>query len=64
MPNGLYWEQWYDDPMIHKEVHPQDQGILYENRLVGLPRLRQVPNVIFILLFYSNNSANDEDYEF
>jgi hypothetical protein len=42
MPNGLYWEDWYDDPMLKQTVSVQDQGILYENRILGLPRLRQV----------------------
>lgn len=42
MLNGLYWEDWYDDKEIGKPVQTQDQGILYENRLVGSPRLRQV----------------------
>ncbi|XP_018023502.1 polycystin-2 [Hyalella azteca] len=40
MLDGLYWENWYDAEQ--SPTAPQDRNILYENRLLGLPRVRQV----------------------
>ena len=40
MVDGLYWDNWYGTG--DQKVPPQDQGVLYENRLLGLPRLRQI----------------------
>lgn len=38
--DGLYWEYWYDT--VPTETMDNDRNILYENRLLGVPRLRQV----------------------
>ena len=37
--SGLYWEQWYNNEDV-----PKDQlgYIYYENKLLGVPRLRQL----------------------
>uniref|UniRef100_A0A061QFY2 Putative PKD2 n=1 Tax=Cupiennius salei TaxID=6928 RepID=A0A061QFY2_CUPSA len=35
---NLYWENWYND----QETNPDDRNILYENRLLGSPRFRQL----------------------
>ena len=36
---GLYWEQWYNG----KNVTSDDLGyIYYENKLLGVPRIRQL----------------------
>ncbi|XP_033734192.1 polycystic kidney disease 2-like 1 protein isoform X2 [Pecten maximus] len=38
--NGLYWEKWYNGEDI---TNPDDLGyIYYENKLLGIPRLRQL----------------------
>jgi polycystin 2 len=53
---GLYWETWYNkgwkkaeincpDGTLAKQpckVPPSDRNVMYENRLLGLPRLRQL----------------------
>ena len=37
--DGLYWETWYNGWNVSKE----EQGyIFYENKLLGLPRMRQL----------------------
>ncbi|XP_068244650.1 polycystin-2-like [Palaemon carinicauda] len=38
--DGLYWEYWYDTALTGTDQ--DDKNILYENRLLGAPRLRQV----------------------
>ncbi|XP_067122241.1 polycystin-2-like [Centruroides vittatus] len=38
MLDNLYWENWYNK----KEAIKDDRNILYENRLLGSPRLRQL----------------------
>ncbi|GFS38919.1 polycystin-2 [Trichonephila inaurata madagascariensis] len=35
---NLYWENWYND----QETNNDDRNILYENRLLGSPRIRQL----------------------
>ena len=41
--DGIYWEKYYnDDPIPHNETG----FIFYENRLIGVPRLRQVKGSI------------------
>ncbi|GJQ68934.1 putative calcium ion binding protein [Trypoxylus dichotomus] len=40
--SGLYWDYWYDEATAIKETGPHDKGILYENKLLGVPRIRQV----------------------
>lgn len=40
MLDGLYWEYWYDQPMT--SVDSDDRNILYENKLLGVPRMRQI----------------------
>ncbi len=49
MLNGLYWESYYGKAMNLKVKDITDKEkkfrILYENQLVGIPRLRQVPPV-------------------
>ena len=55
MLNGLYWEYYYNDGTDKAYVcpggeeitgpcplAPADRNILYENRLLGLPRMRQL----------------------
>jgi polycystin 2 len=37
--DGLYWETWYND----RNITGDEKGyIFYENKLLGLPRLRQL----------------------
>ncbi|XP_015913984.2 polycystin-2 [Parasteatoda tepidariorum] len=36
----LFWEKWYDDAGTPTEM--EDRNVLYENRLLGSPRLRQL----------------------
>ena len=54
--DGIYWEKYYnDDPIPHNETG----FIFYENRLIGVPRLRQVKGSIkekWIRFIYSINS--------
>ena len=39
MLDGLYWEQWYNG----QNVTEDEKGyIFYENKLLGVPRLRQL----------------------
>lgn len=38
MLDNLYWENWYNK----KEAIKDDRNILYENRLLGSPRIRQL----------------------
>lgn len=38
MLDNLYWENWYNK----KETIKDDRNILYENRLLGSPRIRQL----------------------
>ncbi|XP_071538109.1 polycystin-2-like isoform X1 [Panulirus ornatus] len=40
MLDGLYWEYWYDVALNSTEE--DDRNILYENRMLGVPRMRQV----------------------
>ncbi|KAF2355422.1 Polycystin cation channel PKD1/PKD2, partial [Trinorchestia longiramus] len=40
MLDGLYWEYWYD--AAQRPTDPEDNNILYENHLLGVPRLRQI----------------------
>ncbi|XP_069958832.1 polycystin-2 isoform X1 [Cherax quadricarinatus] len=40
MLDGLYWENWYDTAKT--PTSPDDRNILYENRLLGIPRMRQL----------------------
>ena len=35
--NGLYWDTWYNNEVVNKTDY-----IYYENKLLGLPRLRQM----------------------
>lgn len=37
--NGLYWEKWYNDQPVPAE---QIGYIYYENKLLGVPRMRQL----------------------
>ncbi|KRT83781.1 hypothetical protein AMK59_3696, partial [Oryctes borbonicus] len=39
--SGLYWDYWYDEATAIKETGPHDKGILFENKLLGVPRIRQ-----------------------
>jgi hypothetical protein len=57
-PGGVFWETWYNPGMIEQNAYINcpdgtlatgpcntelaDRGILMENRILGLPRLRQV----------------------
>ena len=57
----MYWEIWYNQGMIPANAYIKcpdgtlatepcatelaDRGILFENRILGLPRLRQVTNL-------------------
>lgn len=38
MLNALYWENWYNN----RSMASDDRNILYENRLLGSPRIRQL----------------------
>lgn len=38
MINSLYWENWYNN----RSTSADDRNILYENRLLGSPRIRQL----------------------
>ncbi|XP_045137075.1 polycystin-2-like isoform X3 [Portunus trituberculatus] len=38
--DGLYWEHWYD--VSATNTTKDDRNILYENRLLGVPRIRQL----------------------
>ncbi|XP_076365526.1 polycystin-2-like isoform X2 [Tachypleus tridentatus] len=38
MLDSLYWENWYNSDAVGS----QDRNVLYENRLLGSPRLRQL----------------------
>ena len=56
---GLYWETWYNrgykngevkcpDGVVAKkpcQVPPADRNMMYENRVLGLPRIRSGINV-------------------
>nr|CAD7449563.1 unnamed protein product [Timema bartmani] len=37
--DGLFWDVWYNDQAITSK---EDRNILYENRMLGIPRMRQV----------------------
>jgi len=55
---GMFWETWYNQGMIPQNVYINcpdgtpakepcptelaDRGVLLENRILGLPRIRQV----------------------
>ncbi|RUS85639.1 hypothetical protein EGW08_006585 [Elysia chlorotica] len=51
--NGLYWEKWYNDQNMSK---PDMGYIYYENKLLGVPRIRQ-------LRVHSNSCKVHEDFE-
>jgi len=38
--DGLYWEHWYDT--ARTSTHLTDRNVLYENRMLGVPRMRQL----------------------
>ncbi|KAF2897002.1 hypothetical protein ILUMI_09174 [Ignelater luminosus] len=40
--DGFHWEYWYDSTTKIKETDEDDKKILYENKLLGIPRLRQL----------------------
>ncbi|XP_043203547.1 polycystin-2-like isoform X1 [Amphibalanus amphitrite] len=40
MMDGLYWDAWYDH--ARTSVNKHEQNILYENRMLGVPRMRQL----------------------
>ncbi|KAJ9594676.1 hypothetical protein L9F63_014010 [Diploptera punctata] len=42
MINNLYWDFWYHNGDPVANVTNEDRNILYENKLIGVPRLRQV----------------------
>ncbi len=46
MLDGLYWENWYGTTrnMLVRPLADKDKndGVLYENQLIGVPQLRQV----------------------
>ena len=44
MMEGLYWDAWYDT--ARTSVNKHEQNILYENRLLGVPRMRQVRQAV------------------
>ena len=46
--DGLYWETWYNNKAIDKD----DLGyIYYENKLLGVPRIRQLKVNYFLPIF-------------
>lgn len=38
--DGIYWENWYDEAKTPTST--DDRLVLYENHLLGVPRIRQV----------------------
>jgi len=40
MLDGMYWEYWYD--VDQTPTGAADRNILYENHMLGVPRLRQI----------------------
>ncbi|RZC41347.1 polycystic kidney disease 2-like 1 protein [Asbolus verrucosus] len=40
--DSLYWEQYYSNWAPVKPVIPDDKKILFENQILGVPRIRQV----------------------
>ena len=40
--DGLYWETWYDKEKTKLDDYDGGINILYENRLLGVPRMRQL----------------------
>ena len=50
--DGLYWENWYNQ----EAVDEQDLGyIYYENKLLGVPRIRQLKVTHLINIQYSHS---------
>ena len=62
--DGLYWEYWYNDGNDKSyicpggeertgpcPIAPSDRNILYENRMLGLPRIRQLRSLITFSTF-------------
>lgn len=64
MLDSLYAKDWYgnQDLKPRSTRHTQtvtvkkgrDHGILYENQMMGVPRLRQVTKALSLLLKYRN----------
>ena len=58
--DGIYWETWYNRGYRNAQVKcpdgtkatkpcqvpPEDRNVMYENRLLGLPRIRQVDGAL------------------
>ncbi|PSN29497.1 hypothetical protein C0J52_25163, partial [Blattella germanica] len=42
MIHNLYWDFWYHGEDEVSKVSQEDENILYENKLIGVPRLRQM----------------------
>lgn len=42
MVEGLFWDFWYSQADQVKPTGKGEDNVLYENRMVGRPRLRQV----------------------
>lgn len=42
LADGLHWDNWYDNQNPVKPTEDDDKKVLYENKLLGVPRLRQV----------------------
>ncbi|KAI3378657.1 hypothetical protein SNEBB_011293 [Seison nebaliae] len=40
--NGLYWEKWYNDDPVDLTDMKESGFVYFENKLLGVPRLRQV----------------------
>ena len=58
--DGLYWETWYDREQTKLDDKEGGIDILYENRLLGVPRMRQVGviGVIMSLLLTDINNSS------
>lgn len=72
--DSFYWEFYYNPYNPTATIPKKDQKILYENKLLGVPRIRQVKvkndscviHAYFRRLFthcYDLYSENDEDKE-
>lgn len=48
MSDAMFWEYWYQDPNL-LETDPDSRKILYENKLIGVPRLRQVITISWFI---------------
>ncbi|KAK9745781.1 Polycystin domain [Popillia japonica] len=58
--SGLYWDYWYDEATAIKETGPHDKGILFENKLLGVPRIRQLKRTFLECFSGFSESSKDK----